>query len=122
VFDGDGAAIMHLGNMAITASQAPKNYIHIVYNNGAHDSVGGQPTVGLEINLPQIGAAMGYKTVLNATNSEELHAALRKLDDCAKPALLQICVRKGNRKDLGRPTNSPQENKRLLMENLGSNV
>ena len=122
VFDGDGAAIMHLGNMAITASQAPKNYIHIVYNNGAHDSVGGQPTVGLEINLPQIGAAMGYKTVLNATNASELNAALGRLDDCAKPALLQICVRKGNRKDLGRPTNSPQENKRLLMENLGSNV
>ena len=118
VFDGDGAAIMHLGNMAITASQAPKNYIHIVYNNGAHDSVGGQPTVGLEINLPQIGAAMGYKTVLNATNAEELQAALGQLDDCAKPALLQICVRKGNRKDLGRPTTTPQENKEALMAQL----
>lgn len=118
VFDGDGAAIMHLGNMAITASQAPKNYIHVVYNNGAHDSVGGQPTVGLEINLPQIGEAMGYKTVLNATNAEELHAALGQLDDCAKPALLQICVRKGNRKDLGRPTTTPQENKNALMKEL----
>lgn len=118
VFDGDGAAIMHLGNMAITASQAPKNYIHIVYNNGAHDSVGGQPTVGLEINLPQIGAAMGYKTVLNATNATELNAALSQLDDCAKPVLLQICVRKGNRKDLGRPTTTPQENKNALMDEL----
>jgi phosphonopyruvate decarboxylase len=118
VFDGDGAAIMHLGNMAITASQAPRNYIHIVYNNGAHDSVGGQPTVGLEINLPEIGAAMGYKTVLNVTNAEELQAALGQLDDSAKPALLQICVRKGNRKDLGRPTTTPQENKNALMEEL----
>jgi phosphonopyruvate decarboxylase len=118
VFDGDGASIMHLGNMAITASQAPKNYIHVVYNNGAHDSVGGQPTVGLEINLPEIGAAMGYKTVLNATNAQELNAALGKLDDCAKPALLQICVRKGNRKDLGRPTTTPQQNKEALMKEL----
>ena len=118
VFDGDGATIMHLGNMAITASQAPKNYIHIVYNNGAHDSVGGQPTVGLEINLPQIGTAMGYKTVLNATNAEELNAALSQLDDCVKPALLQICVRKGNRKDLGRPTTTPQQNKEALMAEL----
>jgi phosphonopyruvate decarboxylase len=118
VFDGDGAAIMHLGNMAITASQAPKNYIHIIYNNGAHDSVGGQPTVGLEINLPKIGEAMGYRTVLNATNAEELHEALIQLNDCAKPALLQICVRKGNRKDLGRPTTTPQENKNALMEEL----
>lgn len=118
VFDGDGAVIMHLGNMAITASQAPKNYFHIVYNNGAHDSVGGQPTVGFDINLPEIGAAMGYKTVLNATNAEELNAALGKLDDCAKPALLQICVRKGNRKDLGRPTTTPYENKNALMKEL----
>ena len=118
VFDGDGAAIMHLGNMAIIASQAPKNYIHIVYNNGAHDSVGGQPTVGLEISLPRIGAAMGYKTVLNATNASELQAALSQLDDCIKPALLQICVRKGNRKDLGRPTTTPQENKEALMREI----
>ena len=118
VFDGDGAAIMHLGNMAIVASQAPKNYIHIVYNNGAHDSVGGQPTVGLEMNLPQIGEAMGYKTVMNATNASELQAALSQLDDCAKPALLQVCVRKGNRKDLGRPTTTPQQNKEALMNTL----
>ena len=118
VFDGDGAAIMHLGNMAIVASQAPKNYIHIVYNNGAHDSVGGQPTVGLEMNLPQIGKAMGYKTVMNATNASELQAALSQLDDCAKPALLQVCVRKGNRKDLGRPTTTPQQNKEALMKEL----
>lgn len=118
VFDGDGAAIMHLGNMAIVASQAPKNFIHIIYNNGAHDSVGGQPTVGLKINLPQIGAAMGYKTILNATSSRELQEALNKLEACAKPALLQICVRKGNRKDLGRPTTTPIENKKALMTEL----
>ena len=104
--------------MAIVASQAPKNYIHIVYNNGAHDSVGGQPTVGLEMNLPQIGEAMGYKTVMNATNASELKAALGRLDDCAKPALLQVSVRKGNRKDLGRPTTTPQQNKEALMNTL----
>jgi len=61
---------------------------------------------------------MGYKTVLNATNASELHAALNQLDDCAKPVLLQICVRKGNRKDLGRPTTTPQENKEALMDEL----
>jgi phosphonopyruvate decarboxylase len=61
---------------------------------------------------------MGYKTVLNATNAEELNEALAKLDDCVKPAMLQICVRKGNRKDLGRPTTTPIENKDALMEEL----
>ena len=117
-FDGDGATIMHMGSLGIVGDMQPKNYTHVVFNNGAHDSVGGQPTVGLEINLPQIGAAMGYKTVLNATNESELNAALSQLDDCVKPALLQICVRKGNRKDLGRPTTTPQENKNALMAEL----
>ena len=53
-FDGDGATIMHMGSMAIVANKAPKNYVHVVFNNGAHDSVGGQPTVGLKIDLPPL--------------------------------------------------------------------
>ena len=58
-FDGDGASIMHMGSMAIVGSKAPKNYVHVVFNNGAHDSVGGQPTVGLSIDLPAIAKAVG---------------------------------------------------------------
>ena len=60
-FDGDGAAIMHMGSMAIVANKAPKNYVHVVFNNGAHDSVGGQPTVGLKIDLSAVAKAVGYK-------------------------------------------------------------
>lgn len=61
-FDGDGATIMHMGSLAIVGQRAPRNYIHIVFNNGAHDSVGGQPTVGLDIDIPEIAKACGYKT------------------------------------------------------------
>ena len=60
-FDGDGATIMHMGSMAIVASKSPNNYVHVVFNNGAHDSVGGQPTVGLKINIPAVAEAVGYK-------------------------------------------------------------
>ena len=60
-FDGDGASLMHMGNMAITASMNCKNYVHVVFNNGAHDSVGGQPTVGLKIDLCGVAKAVGYK-------------------------------------------------------------
>lgn len=117
-FDGDGACIMHMGNMAIVASKEPENYIHVVFNNGAHDSVGGQPTVGLAIDLPKIALAVGYKKAESVSSPEELKNALVALNNVQGPAFLQICVRKGNRKDLGRPTTSPIENKESLMSFL----
>lgn len=115
-FDGDGATIMHMGSMAIVASKAPKNYIHVVFNNGAHDSVGGQPTVGLSIDLPAIAIAIGYKSVYSISTKEELEKRLSNLDEA--PVFLEIKVKKGNRKDLGRPTTTPIQNKEALMQFL----
>lgn len=117
-FDGDGASIMHMGNMAISASMNCKNYVHVVFNNGAHDSVGGQPTVGLTIDFPAIAKAVGYKHVFTVNNMESLTEILAGLRDIEGPIFLQICVRKGNRKDLGRPTTTPIQNKEALMEYL----
>ena len=117
-FDGDGATIMHMGNMAIVASKKPKNYVHVVFNNGAHDSVGGQPTVGLKIDLPTIAEAVGYKKVLTCDSKESLATCLQELQKCEGPVLLQVCVKKGNRKDLGRPTTTPIHNKEALMSFL----
>ncbi|MBQ4484484.1 MAG: phosphonopyruvate decarboxylase [Prevotella sp.] len=121
-FDGDGASIMHMGNMAIVANKAPKNYIHVVFNNGAHDSVGGQPTVGLHIDLPAVAKAVGYKVVMSVESKEELEKQLSTLNSQLStlegPILLEIRVRKGNRKDLGRPTTTPIQNKEALMEFL----
>ena len=117
-FDGDGATIMHMGSMAIVASKKPGNYIHVVFNNGAHDSVGGQPTVGLKIDLPAVAKAVGYSNTWSVTDSQSLSKAL---DECRKangPVLLEIKVKKGNRKDLGRPTTTPIENKEAFMNNL----
>lgn len=117
-FDGDGASIMHMGNMAITAQMHPKNYIHIIFNNGAHDSVGGQPTVGLNINLAGIAEAMGYKKVITVSLGQQLAAAIKDAQGTEGPVLLEIKVKKGNRKDLGRPTTTPQQNKLALMKFL----
>jgi phosphonopyruvate decarboxylase len=117
-FDGDGASIMHMGNMAIVASKCPSNYVHVVFNNGAHDSVGGQPTVGLKIDLPAIAQAVGYKQTLSVCSQDELSSALLKVGGMKGPVFLQVCVKKGNRKDLGRPTTTPIENKEALMEFL----
>lgn len=117
-FDGDGAAIMHMGSMAIVANKAPKNYVHVVFNNGAHDSVGGQPTVGLKIDLPAVAKAVGYKATYSVDNKAELENVLAKVNSFESPALLEIKVKKGNRKDLGRPTTTPIQNKEALMDFL----
>jgi phosphonopyruvate decarboxylase len=117
-FDGDGASIMHMGSMAIVGSKPAANYIHVVFNNGAHDSVGGQPTVGLSIDLPEIALSVGYKAAFSVSTMDDLLGVLSEVKDMEGPVLLQICVHKGNRKDLGRPTTTPIENKEALMEFL----
>ncbi len=114
-FDGDGAAIMHMGSMAIVASKAPKNYIHVVFNNGAHDSVGGQPTVGLNIDLPAVAKAVGYPNTFSVDNAANLDAVLDKVKHLQGPTFVEVKVKKGNRKDLGRPTTTPIQNKEALM-------
>ena len=114
-FDGDGAAIMHMGSMAIVANKVPKNYVHVVFNNGAHDSVGGQPTVGLKIDLPAVAKAVGYKATYSVDSKAELENVLAKVNSFESPALLEIKVKKGNRKNLGRPTTTPIQNKEALM-------
>lgn len=119
-FDGDGACIMHMGNMAITAQMQPKNYIHIVFNNGAHDSVGGQPTVGLNISIPAVATAVGYKTVYSIETSDGLAGVLKKVQQTEGPILIEVKVKKGNRKDLGRPTTTPQMNKVALKNFLAN--
>ena len=117
-FDGDGAAIMHMGSMAIVANKASKNYFHVVFNNGAHDSVGGQPTVGLKIDLPAVAKAVGYKNAYSVETKEYLAELLEKVKSQDGPVLLEIKVKKGNRKDLGRPTTTPVQNKEALMDFL----
>ena len=117
-FDGDGAAIMHMGGMGIVASMLPGNFYHIVFNNGAHDSVGGQPTIGFGIDLPKIAAGCGYKTVMSVATRSELDTILPTLTTLPAPLLLEIKVKKGSRDDLGRPTTTPVENKEALMSFL----
>ena len=117
-FDGDGATIMHMGSMAIVASKEPKNYIHVVFNNGAHDSVGGQPTVGLKIDLPTIAKAVGYKATYSVDNRSDLDSVLKNEMSQVGPIFIEIKVKKGNRKDLGRPSTTPIQNKEALMDYL----
>ena len=120
VFDGDGALLMHMGGLAIIGDYNPKNLVHIVFNNGAHDSVGGQPTVGQKIDVEAIAKAVGYKEVVSVDSQSALIHAMNHVNNAAigGVSLINVNVRKGNRKDLGRPTTTPQQNKEALMKEL----
>lgn len=113
--DGDGAILMHMGALAIIARHAPENFLHVVLNNGVHDSVGGQPSVGLDIDIPAIALACGYKSVASVGDEDDLAAALKKLAASRGPCLLQVGLAPGARGDLGRPkTTTAQRRDRLM--------
>ncbi len=116
--DGDGALLMHLGGLAIIGNQELKNFRHVLINNGAHDSVGGQETVGLKIDTLAIAKACGYKKCYSCSSKEELVKLLKELYGMEGTVLLEIKVKKGARKDLGRPGATPIENKETFMEFL----
>lgn len=116
--DGDGATIMQMGGLATIGNQKPNNLVHIVMNNGAHDSVGGQPTVAREIDLCAIALACGYENVLVVETLEELEAAIKDDETYNKLTFIEVLVTKGARKDLGRPKSTPIENKKSFMDYL----
>ena len=116
--DGDGAVIMHMGALAIIGSRGPANFKHVVINNGAHDSVGGQPTAAYDIDLPAIARGCGYRSTWRVKGRDDIAAAVRELRDREGPVLLEIMTNPGARKNLGRPTVAPAENKLAFMKKL----
>lgn len=116
--DGDGAAIMHMGSLAINGTSKCDNFKHILLNNGAHDSVGGQPTVGFDINFPQLAIALGYRHVNCAQNFEQLQQLLDIFKQSKGPSFLEVRVNKGDRQNLIRPNLSLLENKRQFINYL----
>ncbi len=115
-FDGDGALIMHMGALSIISSLKPKNFKHIIFNNFAHDSVGGQPTAAFDIDIVQVAKANGYVGAFSAETKDQIIEYVKKMKEMDGPVLLEIKVNKGARKDLGRPTTTPIENKEDFMK------
>ena len=119
-FDGDGASIMHMGGMALVGQSGCRNLKHIVFNNGAHGSVGGQPTLGFQVKLDHIALGCGYVQVRSVDTAEELASAGKELASCPGPAFLEIRVSVAARADLERPAPRPLENKKSVMEFLNA--
>lgn len=116
--DGDGAALMHLGAMATIGSNRPSNLVHIVVNNGAHETVGGMPTVAGRIDLRKIADGCGYVNRVSVDNFDELDQALLAAKNANELSFIEIKCCIGARDDLGRPTTSAKDNKELFMQNF----
>lgn len=116
--DGDGSILMHTGTLATIGTLAPNNFFHILFNNGAHESVGGQPTAGFEVDFTELASAYEYKSVISVETKKDLSEVLINLKDLTGPLLLEIKVGINSREDLGRPTISPLDNKANFVKNL----
>ncbi len=118
--DGDGAVLMHMGSMAVIGANKPKNLIHIVINNGAHETVGGMPTVAGMIDLVAIAKACGYPNAACVDNFDDLDRELELAKGRNELSLIEVKCSIGAREDLGRPTTSALQNKLIFMEYLQS--
>lgn len=119
VFDGDAAAVMHMGSLATNCRYKASNLIHIVLNNGVNESVGGQMSAGYVINLTGVAKACGYNTLEGAVSTkEDLQKAVAELPNADKPTFIDVTVRQGIRKDMPKLAIDHQHAKETLMNHL----
>lgn len=118
IIDGDGAALMHLGGLAVLGANSPENIVHIVINNSAHETVGGMPTVAESLDFIQIAKGCGYKNAVSVDSFDALDSALKGAKNKNELCLIEVKCSIGARDDLGRPTTTAKENKESFMKNL----
>lgn len=116
--DGDGAVLMHMGAMAVIGSIAPDNLVHVVINNGAHETVGGMPTVAGDADLVGIAGKCGYGYCVSVSDLESLDRELARASEGSCLTFIEAKCMLGAREDLGRPTTTTIENKNSFMEYL----
>ncbi|EFL30520.1 phosphonopyruvate decarboxylase [Streptomyces viridochromogenes DSM 40736] len=109
VVDGDGSVLMRLGSLATVGAHAPGNLVHLVLDNGVHDSTGGQRTLSSAVDLPAVAAACGYRAVHACTSLDDLSDALATALATDGPTLVHLAIRPGSLDGLGRPKVTPAE-------------
>lgn len=115
VFDGDGAVLMQMGALATIGHYAPSNFHHIIFDNEAHDSTGGQPTCSDTVRFDHIAKACNYRYAEIVEDKDALQKAVKNLKESKGPSMLVIKVAKGARSDMGRPTLPPKQHKEKFM-------
>lgn len=118
VLDGDGAVIMHTGALAIIGQKQPSNFVHVVINNGAHETVGGMPNASGIIDYAALAMSMGYRKAFSAKDEDELTVVIPRVLAAEGPVLLEVRTALGARSNLGRPTTRAYSNGREFMDFL----
>ena len=118
--DGDGSMLMHLGSLPLIGRRHPVNLVHIIINNGAHETVGGMPVCSGALDISSLARASGYSYIFKADSDLSLRDVLEKIAGLSGPVLLEVRCACGARSDLGRPTSTPIENKNAFMAFLKS--
>jgi phosphonopyruvate decarboxylase len=109
VLDGDGAALMRLENLATIGAEAPANLVHVVLDNGVHDSTGGQPTASSTVRFGAVAQACGYRRAISCSRLDDIAHALRIALGEPGPHLVHVRHRSGSMRGLGRPDLAPAE-------------
>ena len=120
VIDGDGAALMRMGAFATLGGLGPPNLVHLVLDNGVHDSTGGQATVSPRISFAGVAAACGYGRALEGDDAGIVDQALAATTSCDRPVFGHIVIEPGIAQDLPRPTVTPVEVKERLMKQISA--
>jgi len=118
--DGDGAMMMHTGSLAVSARYP--NLIHIVLNNEAHDSVGGQTSCAANLSLCTIASGFGYRNAIRVETKDTLEKVLLEALSSDGASFIEVACRKGNRIDLGRPDRSPRQNREDFQDFLAQTI
>lgn len=121
IFDGDGAVIMSAGALSAIGFYSPRNLYHIIFDNESHESTGGQPTTSSAVDFEKLALANSYRGAETVKTKEDLENGLREMKKKEGPQMLTVMVKKGARKELGRPAVTPQENKKAFMNFLFEN-
>lgn len=116
--DGDGAVLMHMGAMAVLGAHHPGNMVHVIINNGAHETVGGMPTVAGKIDFVALAGACGYPYAVSVDSFEALDRELAAAKTRSELSMIEVKCSIGAREDLGRPTTTARENKEGFMDYL----
>ena len=116
--DGDGSLLMHMGSLGIIGQSNMKNFIHVIFNNSSHESVGGQPNIYDQIDSNGLAKSLGYKSVLIVKNYEEFDRI--NIENFDGPTFIEVKVQNSSDKNLLRPDKTPEENKRNFMEKINN--
>lgn len=116
--DGDGALLMHMGSLGVIGNIKPKNLVHILINNGAHETVGGMPTVMNNIDVKLLAKACNYTNIYSVDNFEDLDKVLNIAKNTNELTFIEVKSKIGARENLGRPTIKAIDNKTNFMNYL----